>query len=124
LLAPPYDVISPAEREQLAGLSEFNIVRVILPQGDYSKAAQLLRDWRERGVLRRDARPALYRYQQTFSSEGREWTRSGFIGGLRLRRFDERAVLPHERTMSAPKADRPALCRRGPGVPWQIFRPL
>src|SRR5207237_2495265 len=63
----------------------------------------------------------LYRYQQTFSSEGREWTRSGFIGGLRLRRFDERAVLPHERTLAAPKADRLALWRACRTVQSQIF---
>ena len=62
LLAPPYDVISPDERAALARLSEFNIVRVILPQGDYAGAAGLLRDWTDRGVLRRDARPTLYRY--------------------------------------------------------------
>src|SRR3954464_5691020 len=73
------------------------------------------------GVLRRDATPELYRYQQLFDSEGRTWTRSGFIGGLRLRRFDDRWILPHERTLAAPKADRLSLWRACRSVQSQIF---
>jgi uncharacterized protein (DUF1015 family) len=121
LLAPPYDVISPADREALAALDEHNIVRVIVPQGDYAGAARLLSGWIAQGVLRRDDEPALYRYQQTFDSDGRTWTRSGFIGGLRLRRFDERWILPHERTLAAPKLDRLNLWRACRSVQSQIF---
>jgi uncharacterized protein (DUF1015 family) len=115
LLAPPYDVVSPAQREALAALSPHGIVHVDLPAGDgderYARAAERYRGWLAAGVLRRDAQPAIYRYQQTFEAEGRSWTRTGFICGVRLRRFEERVVLPHERTMSAPKADRLKLAR-------------
>lgn len=115
LLAPPYDVISPADRESLEALSPYNVVRLILPQGEgdtrYENAARRYREWLGAGVLRRDAQPALYRYQQLFTAEGRSYTRTGFIGRVRLRRFDERVVLPHERTLSAPKQDRLKLTR-------------
>ena len=115
LLAPPYDVISPQERDSLAGLSPHNVVRLVLPQGEgderYTNAAKIYREWLAAGVLRRDAQPALYRYQQQFTAEGKSYTRSGFIGRLKLRRFDERVVLPHERTLSAPKQDRLKLTR-------------
>src|SRR5439155_27143010 len=101
LVAPPYDVISEPDRAALEAKSPFNIVRVDLPQGDregkYRNAASELRRWLEDGILRRDDAPALYRYHQVFSVGGREHTRKGFICRIRLRRFDERVVLPHER---------------------------
>ena len=115
LLAPPYDVISPSDRGTLAALSPHNVVRLILPEGEgdakYANASRLYREWLGEGTLRRDEQPALYRYQQLFSAEGRDYTRTGFIGRVKLRRFDERVVLPHERTLSAPKMDRLKLTR-------------
>ena len=115
LVAPPYDVISESDRAALEAKSPFNIVRVDLPQGNreekYRNAARELRRWIEEGILRRDRAPALYRYQQTFSLAGHEHTRKGFIGRIRLRRFEERVVLPHERTLSGPRLDRLELSR-------------
>src|SRR5947208_2863056 len=94
LVAPPYDVISESDRAALEAKSPFNIVRVDLPQGNreekYRNAARELRRWIEEGILRRDRAPAFYRYQQIFSLAGREHTRKGFIGRIRLRRFEER----------------------------------
>jgi uncharacterized protein (DUF1015 family) len=115
LLAPPYDVISPPEREALAGLSPHNCVRLILPAGDgdekYERAASDLNLWLADGILKRDAEPALYRYHQTFTAEGVTNTRTGFICRIRLHRFAEGVVLPHERTLAGPKADRLKLKR-------------
>jgi uncharacterized protein (DUF1015 family) len=117
VLAPPYDVIDPAERARLAALDEHNCVRLILPEvegggdGDakYAAARQTLEGWLADGTLKRDDRPAIYRYHQVFSSAelgGRTITRRGFIAAVRLHRFDEKVILPHERTLSGPKVDR------------------
>src|SRR5215813_9925945 len=115
LVAPPYDVVSETERVALAAKSPYNIVRVDLPQGDpeqkYANAARELRRWVDEGILRRDPRPAFYRYHQVFSVGGQQHTRKGFISRIRLRRFDEGVVLPHERTLSGPRLDRLALSR-------------
>ncbi len=117
LLAPPYDVISTEERARLAALDAHNSVRLILPDGEgdqkYAHAAALLKTWMEEGVMRRDDKPALYRYVQTFQAPGENRTiiRKGFICRIRLHRFDEGVVLPHERTLSGPKADRLKLKR-------------
>jgi len=115
LVAPPYDVISESDRAELEAKSPFNIVRVDLPQGNreekYRNAARELRRWIEEGILRRDRAPAFYRYHQIFSLAGRQHTRKGFIGRIRLRRFEERVVLPHERTLSGPRLDRLELSR-------------
>ena len=119
VLAPPYDVISDEERDRLAGLDAHNFVRLILPRdagggdGDekYEEAARTLRAWLADGTLRRDDRPALYRYHQTFTLEGQTATRRGFICRVRLHRFDEGVILRHERTLAGPKADRLRLKR-------------
>ncbi len=111
LIAPPYDVISPEERERLAAKSPRAFVHVDLPRGDYEGSARTLRSWLAQGALIRDAQPTLYAVHQVFEHEGRERVRKGFVCALRLREYDERVVLPHERTLSGPKADRLALAR-------------
>ncbi len=113
LVAPPYDVISPAERARLAAKRPAGAIHLILPQGDepYRAAAHLLRDWRERRWLERDTEPAFVVVAQAFEIEGRSWERWGLLAGLELRGFDENIVLPHERTLSGPKEDRLRLIR-------------
>ena len=129
LLAPPYDVIAEPERERLEALDPHNVVRLILPRpaagepdgSKYGVAAALLRDWVSEGVLARDARPAVYRYHQVFRAEGSEYTRKGFVARVKLRRFDEGVILPHERTLSGPKLDRLQLMRATHAHFSQIF---
>jgi uncharacterized protein (DUF1015 family) len=121
VVAPPYDVISAAQRAALAEQDPHNVVRLILPDGEgdakYAHAADLLAQWRESGVLVRDAEPAFYRLDQTFAPPGGGGgsadaiTRRGFLALVRLVPFSERVVLPHERTLSGPKEDRLKLFR-------------
>ncbi|MCS6913156.1 MAG: DUF1015 domain-containing protein [Myxococcales bacterium] len=123
LIAPPYDVISEPERAALEQRSPYNCVRLILPrdeqggdgEGRYAVAAATLRAWLDAGVLRRDPQPALYRYHQVFTppgaEQGKRVVRRGFIARMRLHRFEERIILPHERTLAGPKADRLKLKR-------------
>lgn len=117
VVCPPYDVISPEERELLAARHPHNVVRLILPQGEgearYAAAASLLAQWRGEGVLIRDAEPAFYRLDQTFTPPGGggRLSRRGFLALVRLAPFSERVVLPHERTLSGPKEDRLKLFR-------------
>jgi uncharacterized protein (DUF1015 family) len=120
VVAPPYDVISPAQRAELAARDPHNVVRLILPEGEgdtkYANAAELLGRWRSDGVLVRDPEPAFYRYDQTFRAPGQApgatpIRRRGFLALVRLVPFSARIVLPHERTLSGPKEDRLKLFR-------------
>lgn len=117
VVAPPYDVIDDAKRAELAARDAHNIVHVDLPLGEgdqkYENAGRLLRSWIEQGVLVRDGEPAFYRYDQTFTPPGggKARTRRGFLALVRAVPFSERAVLPHERTLSGPKEDRLKLSR-------------
>ena len=117
VVAPPYDVISPEQRAELAARHPNNVVKLILPDGagdaKYAHAADLFAAWRKEGVLVRDDEPAFYRYDQTFTPPGggKAITRRGFLGLVRVVPLDEGIVLPHERTLSGPKEDRLKLFR-------------
>ncbi len=117
LIAPPYDVISQAERARLAALDAHNIVHVMLPERAagserYAHAAALLAQWRGTGVLVRDAVPAVYVMAQDFAlPSGERRTRVGMFAAVSAEPYETRRVRPHERTHSGPKADRLALLR-------------
>ena len=111
-LAPPYDVISPARRAELAAQDPHNIVHADLPQaaggGDpYPEAARLLGMWRAEGILVRDHDPAAYvlRTSGTFP-DGSVRQRTGVFLAVAAEPFARGRILPHERTHAGPKEDR------------------
>jgi len=115
VVAPPYDVIDAALRQRLLELHPANVVRLILPPeepGDderhnrYTRAARLMRSWLREGVLFTEADPAIYVYHQVFTEGGMTHTRRGFMARVRLERFGEGQIYPHEETHGAAKADR------------------
>ncbi len=117
VVAPPYDVISPEQREELAARDPHNVVKLILPEGEgdtkYENAAKLFSQWQEEKVLVRDPEPSFYRYAQTFTPPGggEKKVRRGFLGLVKVVPLDQKIVLPHERTLSGPKEDRFKLFR-------------
>ncbi|MFQ6045079.1 MAG: DUF1015 family protein [Gemmatimonadales bacterium] len=115
VIAPPYDVISPVERETLSRKHEHNIVHLVLPEGEgdrYARAAALLAEWRNAGVFERDKSPSVYVLRQSFATPmGRQCERTGVIVGLLAESFSEGRVRPHERTHQGPKEDRLSLLR-------------
>lgn len=115
VVTPPYDVIDDAMLAALYDQHPHNFVRLDFGKelcddcdenNRYSRAAELLKQWREEGVLVRDVDPAFYVYEQTFDANGTSVTRKGFLANIRLHDYADRVVLPHERTLKGPKADR------------------
>src|SRR5437879_3904114 len=109
IVAPPYDQISPETQERLHAMSPHNIVRATYPRDGgekYRQAASVLEAWLAQGVWRRDERPAIYPYQQTYSVGGQSVTRTGFIALGEVSDYARGVVLPHERTHAGPKEDR------------------
>jgi len=115
LICPPYDVISPAFQQQLYSSSPLNAIRLELPMeaDPYEAAAARLAEWLDSGDLQCDTEPAIYPCFQTFEdTDGMAHTRCGFFTAMRLYDFSEKKVLPHEKTLSGPKADRLNLFRK------------
>jgi uncharacterized protein (DUF1015 family) len=115
VVAPPYDVIDAELQQRLYDLHPANVVRLILNRdepGDdehnnrYSRAARLYRQWQRDGVLFTEADPAIYVYHQVFTEGGTTYTRRGFMCRVRLERFGEGSIYPHEETHGSAKADR------------------
>jgi uncharacterized protein (DUF1015 family) len=116
LLAPPYDMVPLEQRDELLRRSPENIIHLTLGEdrpGDdatankYQRAGESWSSWLARGVMARDPRPALYPLEQTFlAPDGRNLRRRGFMAAVRLHEFGEGVIVPHEKTLVAPKADR------------------
>jgi uncharacterized protein (DUF1015 family) len=114
LLCPPYDVISPEDRDRLYGQSPHNFVRIEFPKPDgdpYASAAADLAAWRLRGVMKQDAAAAIYVHDHEFSVGKTRVRRRGIHCALRLHRPEEGVVMPHELTFPKAKEDRLALLR-------------
>jgi len=115
LLAPPYDVIDPDERERLAARSPYNVVHVDLPVGDpdpYAEAAQTLARWRDEGAVVLDTTTAVWGLTQDFTDPtGERRTRSGVLCAVRVEDYGAGRIRSHERTHPGPKEDRLRLTR-------------
>jgi uncharacterized protein (DUF1015 family) len=112
LVAPPYDVLTEEQRARLLARHDENVVHIDLPRpsaGDepYAGAARLLDRWIGDEVLVRDAQAALYVCEQRYSPpSGGGATRRGFFARLALEPLGSGSILPHERTLEEPRADR------------------
>ena len=115
VIAPPYDVLSGADVDELAARDPHNIVHVDVPRGGadrYQQAAATLRAWVEGGVLVADDTPSYTLYRMRFTdAAGAARDLVGVLGGLEI--VDEGAggVLPHERTTPKASTDRLDLTR-------------
>ncbi|MHB9038647.1 MAG: DUF1015 domain-containing protein [Armatimonadota bacterium] len=111
--SPPYDVISPEEKQRYLELHPNNFVRLIL--GDesdaetdsdnrFTRAKTYLDEWINSGVLARDEEPSVYIYKQEFEQNGRLNTVCGFTVAVKLHNYSDKVILPHENTLAKPKS--------------------
>jgi uncharacterized protein (DUF1015 family) len=114
VIAPPYDVVSPDEREKLAARHRANSILVELPADDpasaldrYQVAARLLSLWVEEGVLREERRESMYAYRMT---EPARPSTLGVVGALGCEP-EGGDVLAHEQTIPKDMTDRLQLLR-------------
>lgn len=114
-ICPPYDVISPHERESIEVRYPDNIIRLELPKGmdmeKYSNAARLLREWTSAGLLQEDEQPSFYLLETIFQIKDpfapkTKLKRFGVLAGLKIEEPGQGAVHPHEKTLPKAKEDR------------------
>ena len=120
VVTPPYDVISKEQQKKYYDKSPYNIIRLELGKefpddnssdNKYTRAAKDFNLWLQDGIMGQDHEPSLYIYEQCFEVNGTLYTRTGFIGLIKLQDFSEGNILPHENTLSKPKEDRLNLMR-------------
>lgn len=131
VVTQPYDKITPAMQERYLKFPD-NLIAVEKGKpepGDsasnnvYTRAAKVLEDWIQKGVLLRDAQPGIYVYLQEYRApgSGRRVARRGFIALGRVEDYSRGVVFRHEQTLSGPKADRLELLRSTRTHTGQLF---
>jgi uncharacterized protein (DUF1015 family) len=111
VVAPPYDVIAPAERAAYLARDPHNVVHVTLNESE-DEAGQLFRSWLADGILVEDVEPAVWAVRQDYvGPDGVARRRGGLVASLRVEPYTTHAVLPHERTHAGPKESRLRLLR-------------
>lgn len=115
VIAPPYDILTLADKLALLARDDHNIVAIDLPHVPpktagpdevYAQAAGDLTCWLDIRCLVHDQRPALYAYHQVYKLGSRTLTRKKFFARLKLEEFGKGAIYPHEQTFGGPKEDR------------------
>ena len=113
-IAPPFDVISTSQQQQLYEKSEYNIVRITKGKttasdndnhNQYTRAADYLNRWTKTSALRQDPDEIIYAYVQDFQLAGTDFQRLSFIALARLEEFGK-TVRPHEQVFDEPMIDR------------------
>lgn len=130
VITPPFDVISPQQREELFGRSPNNMARILLPderdgKNKYEAAAEDLDAWIAADVLKQDDKDSIYLLEQTFTGlDGNQYTRRGFFAVAKLPEEGERTILGHERTFEYKVKDRLALtqaCQANTGAVFVMY---
>ena len=132
VLTQPYDKITPAMQERYYAASPYNLIAIEKGQtfpddstenNVYTRAGKKLNDWITQKILVQDKSPAIYVYSQEYMVPGTNTrkVRIGFIALGRLEDYSAKIIFPHERTLTAPKADRMELLRHTHVQTGQLF---
>lgn len=113
--APPFDVISPYEQERYYRSHPYNIIRIILGKekaGDsdrenkYTRANRYFKEWKDKGILKKEEVPSIYVYEQEYFLEERKIIRRGFLALMKLEDFNSGVIFPHEQGFPKSQRDR------------------
>ena len=132
VLTQPYDKITRSMQEHYYRASPYNLIAVEKGRAlasdsreasVYTRARQTVDEWIREKILAQDAAPSIYIYSQDFPVPGTHTRREriGFIALGRIEDYDANIIFRHERTLSAPKADRIELLRRTRMQTGQLF---
>jgi uncharacterized protein (DUF1015 family) len=106
LLAPPYDVAKAPENGAELNISHIENVNLGVAGDQHAHAARQYRAWLADGILAPDANPGFYIHRHQFLANGALLQRTGLIARVRLQDWDDRVILPHEKTMPGPRSER------------------
>lgn len=128
VIIPPYDVISPQERQEYQRRSPYNLINITLSKGDnrdkYKNARQFFEMLLEKKIIIQDTEEAFYVVEQTDLENDKR--RLFFLAAVDLAQY-KRKILPHEKTFEAPKRDRKLLLRTlkaNIGIPLVMYSDL
>ena len=114
-LCPPFDVISEGLKKELYDLSEYNVIRLENgriegsdneKENKYTRASDLFNGWLKNGTLIQSDQPCFFILEESFEVLGNYKKRRSLISSVDLYDYEEKVVLPHEKTRKKQKHDR------------------
>lgn len=120
VMAPPYDVISYAEQDELYKRDEYNIVRLNKgkvfendseAENCFTRAEAMLLEWIKEDILKREERPAFYLYGQEVVYKDAAYKNLGLVGLIELQDLNTGGILQCEKSRSESKPARMALLK-------------
>lgn len=113
--APLFDVVSEKQRNVLYK-NPYNSIHLSVPQPPdaATRAAGILAEWKEKGVIVQDLLPGIYVYYQYFrlSGDPKTFCRKGFICHIRTYDWRDKVILRHENTIPKAVNDRVELLEK------------
>jgi uncharacterized protein (DUF1015 family) len=113
-VCPPFDSIPKNLQEKLYEISDYNTVRLELGirgmyEDPYFSAAEIQNSWMKNGVLNQDDAPSIYVTEEEFKFGNQIITRKGFICAIKVEEYENKIVIPHEKTREEWVEDRQKL---------------
>ena len=114
-LCPPFDVVDDNDKNKLYGISEFNVIRLengksfISDDNDenkYTRSSKFLDEWLSKSILIKDNEESLFILEEIFENNNKHISRSSLICNVKVEDYENRIVLPHEKTREKQKKDR------------------
>ena len=121
LVAPPYDVISPAQARRARGPERAQRRPPDPARGRGRRRRRLARLARGRHAGRGQEPGYWWLSQDYVGPDGVARTREGLVAALKAEPYENRVVLPHERTHRGPKEGRLRLLREVPAQLEPLF---
>lgn len=130
VVSPPYDIIPPDLKESLKNQSEYNIVKLILPDPDgstsdiYKAASNKLEEWINNEILVKDDNEYFYIIEESFEMSGSIGKMVGLIAITKIEEYETKNILRHEKTLKKPREDRLNLlkaCRTNFGLIYMLY---
>ena len=114
VICQPYDQVTNKMEREYKNRSPYNYIRLVLTkyseghnrQREYRDARRYAETWLKEEIFVTDDQEAIYPYWQEFTINKTKYVRKGFICLVRLEELGKGNILPHEKTLSKPKADR------------------
>lgn len=114
VICQPYDQVTNKMEREYKNRSPYNFIRLVLTkyseghnrQREYRDARRYAETWLKEEIFVGDEEEAIYPYWQEFTINKTKYIRKGFVCLVRLEELGKGNILPHEKTLSKPKADR------------------
>lgn len=118
VVSPPYYNMTDEKKAAFFEMSEYNSIKLFngeahetdTPENNkFTRAADYLKDWINRGILKRDDAPAIYMYEETIQVGETQYSNRSFVALVELEELGSGSIMSCEEIREISMQDRYAL---------------